>query len=163
MTEQSRKHEREGRREFKSFLDQSKSSSDWQPTEDDYNHVDGYFKLDGKLIVVEIKTRAKKYLNYPTHIIEIDKYLNITHEKINHNCYTGLYVNIFGDLENGIYDTMYIYNLKDINSSNCEMSVTYANRTTAKNTGKVSKQFYLIPSRYAQKFKKIDNKWIQIN
>ena len=155
--------EEEGRREFKSFLDQSKSSSDWQPTKDPSDTVDGFFKLNNKKIVVEIKTRDSKYLNYSTHVMEINKYMNMTKKKIDNNCYTGLYVNIFGDLNKGIYDTMYIYNLKDINSSNCEMSVTYANRTTAKNTGKVSKQFYLIPIRYAQKFKKIDNKWIQIN
>ena len=155
--------EEEGRREFKSFLDQSKSSSDWQPTKDPSDPVDGFFKLNNKKIVVEIKTRDSKYLNYSTHIMEISKYMNMTKRKIDDNCYAGLYVNIFGDLEKGIYDSMYIYNLKDINSSNCQLYTTYANRKTAVDLGKIDKQFYYIPTKYAQKFKKIDNKWIQIN
>ena len=155
--------EEEGRREFKSFLDQSKSSSDWQPTKDPSDTVDGFFKLNNKKIVVEIKTRDSKYLNYSTHIMEISKYMNMTKRKIDDNCYAGLYVNIFGDLEKGIYDSMYIYNLKDINSSNCQLYTTYANRKTAVDLGKIDKQFYYIPTKYAQKFKKIDNKWIQIN
>lgn len=155
-------YEEEGRREFKSFLDQSKSSTDWQPTEDSSNTVDGFFKLKGKKIVVEIKTRDNKYRDFSTHLMEINKYMNISKQKVDNGCYTGLYVNIFGDSDKGIYDTMYIYDLKDINSSNCEITTTYANKTTAKDTGKVSKQFYMIPVRYAQKFKKINNKWIKI-
>ena len=155
--------EEEGRREFKSFLDQSKSSSDWQPTKDPSDTVDGFFKLNNKKIVVEIKTRDSKYLNYSTHVMEINKYMNMTKKKIDNNCYTGLYVNIFGDLNKGIYDTMYIYNLKDINSNNCELIAGYSNIDTANNGGKKVKQFYNIRTRYAQKFKKIDNKWIQIN
>ena len=82
--------EEEGRREFKSFLNQSKSSSDWQPDKDPSDTVDGFFKLNNKKIVVEIKTRDSKYLNYSTHVMEINKYMNMTKKKIDNNCYTGL-------------------------------------------------------------------------
>lgn len=154
--------EEEGRKEFESFLSQSKSSSDWQPTEDRFNPVDGYFKLNGKSIVVEIKTRDKKYLTYPTHLMQIDKYTNLTKAKVDTNCLTGLYVNIFGDLEKGIYDTMYIYDIRDMNSKSCDLVSLYANKDTANHLGKTNKMFYEIKTIYAKKFKKINNKWTQI-
>ena len=67
--------EQKGRRIFESFLSQAKNTSNWNPTTDKYNPVDGFFELNGKKIVVEIKTRDKRYMNYITHLIQIDKLL----------------------------------------------------------------------------------------
>lgn len=149
--------EEKGRRIFEEFLNQVKNASNWNPTKDKYNPVDGFFELDNKKIVVEIKTRDKQYMNYLTHLIQIDKYMNLTQAKLTNNCYTGLYVNIFGN------DTIYIYNLKDINSNNCSITERMANRYTAISSDKKRKQFYEIPTRFAQVFKKDKNgKWYKV-
>ena len=150
-------NEEKGRKIFEEFLSQAKNTSNWNPTKNKYNPVDGFFKLDNKKIVGEIKTRDKQYMNYLTHLIQIDKYMNLTQAKVTNNCYTGLYVNIFGS------DTIYIYDLKDINSNNCNITEMMANRHTAINSGKTKKQFYEIPTRFAQVFKKDENgKWHKI-
>ena len=56
--------ENEGRRIFESLLKQSRTAKNWNPTNDRYNFVDGFFELKDKKIVVEIKTRDRRYADY---------------------------------------------------------------------------------------------------
>ena len=105
--------ENEGRRIFESLLKQSRTAKNWNPTNDRYNFVDGFFELKDKKIVVEIKTRDRRYADYPSHLMQIDKYMNLTKAKIDNSCSNGIYVNIFGS------DLIYLYDLKYINASNC--------------------------------------------
>ena len=149
--------ENEGRRIFESLLKQSRTAKNWNPTNDRYNFVDGFFELKDKKIVVEIKTRDRRYADYPSHLMQIDKYMNLTKAKIDNSCSNGIYVNIFGS------DLIYLYDLKYNNASNCKLTSRYVNSTTAIDTGKRWKKFYEIPVRYAQIFKKDGDKWKQIN
>nr|DAD94599.1 MAG TPA: hypothetical protein [Siphoviridae sp. ctREU2] len=150
-------NEEKGRRIFESLLKQSRTAKNWNPTINKYDFVDGFFELGDKKIVVEIKTRDIKYADYPSHLIQIDKYMNLTKAKIDNCCSTGIYVNIFGN------DLIYLYDLKYINASNCKLTSRYVNSTTAIDTGKRWKQFYEIPVRYAQVFEKDVDRWKQIN
>ncbi len=50
-----------------------------------------------------------------THLMELDKFMNMTKAKIDNNCALGLYFNFFGD------DDLYIYNIRDINTIECEV------------------------------------------
>lgn len=150
-------NEEKGRKIFESLLKQSKSAKNWNPTTYKYDFVDGFFELADKKIVVEIKTRDRKYADYPSHLIQIDKYMNLTKAKIDNSCSNGLYVNIFGD------DLIYIYDLRYINTYNCTYTEKYAPVCTSDiSRGYITKQFYGIPVRYAQIFKKDNNKWIQV-
>lgn len=146
------KYETKGRIIFEDFLKQAKIT-DWRPTTNQYDFVDGYFTIKGKQVVVEIKTRDVKYAQYSSHLIQIDKYMNLTKAKTDNKCSNALYVNIFGD------NIIYIYDLKYINASNCRLVEKYVNKTTAIDKGKKNKQFYEIPSKYAQIFIKENNKW----
>lgn len=144
-----------GRTQFESLLNQAKNANYWQPTTDKYNHVDGYFYLDNKKIVVEIKTRDKKYADYPTHLMELDKYMNLTKAMVDHNCFTGYYANFFED-------TLYLYDLRNINTINCKITERYVSRTTVEDNGKKMKKFLELPAKLAKVFKKENNKWIRI-
>lgn len=147
----------EGRTIFKEFLDQVKNAKNWNPTKGEFDYVDGFFELGDKKIVVEIKTRDIKYSNYASHLIQIDKFMNLTKAKLDNNCKTGIYVNIFGN------NLIYLYDIKDINNNNCMLVNKYVNRTTAIDKGKTYKLFYDIPVRYAQIFKKDNGVWKRIN
>lgn len=80
--------ENEGRRIFESLLKQSRTAKNWNPTNDRYNFVDGFFELKDKKIVVEIKTRDRRYADYPSHLMQKDKYMNLTKAKIDNSCST---------------------------------------------------------------------------
>lgn len=155
-------YEEEGRDEFAHFLGMVKNATNWNPVPIS-DSVDGYFDLDGKKIVVEIKTRDSKYLYYPSHIIELFKLKSLIRAKEDHNCHAGIYVNLFGDLKKGIYDTMYIYNINIINNHNCALQGCMTAKTTVVDRGNECKQLFYIPIEYAKKFKKINNTWTQIN
>ena len=88
-----------GRSWFASFVEQLKTKTEWIPSLGKYNFIDGFVIQKDKKYVVEIKTRSKKFLDYPTHLIELNKYMNMTKVKINSNCKNGFYVNFFGEDE----------------------------------------------------------------
>ena len=71
--------ENEGRRIFESLLKQSRTAKNWNPTNDRYNFVDGFFELKDKKIVVEIKTRDRRYADYPSHLDRKSTRLNSSH------------------------------------------------------------------------------------
>lgn len=148
--------ENKGRNYFLGFLKQCRKVRNWFPTLDKYNSVDGFIDIDEGRIVVEIKVRDPKYLNYPSHLMELEKDMNLTKAKIDYNCLTGWYVNFFG------CDTLYIYDLNRINSTNCKLITRYVNATTAEDNGKMLKHFFEIPVSFALKYKLENNKWIRI-
>ena len=69
----------------------------------------------GNKVVAEIKVRDIKYKDYSTHLMELDKFMNMTKAKIDNDCALGMYFNFFGD------DDLYIYNISDINTIECEV------------------------------------------
>lgn len=145
-----------GRSWFASFVKQLKTKTEWIPSLGRYNFIDGFVIQKDKKYVVEIKTRSKKFLNCHNHLIELNKYMNMTKVKVDSNCKNGFYVNFFGE------DTLYIYDLKDINTNNCKLVERLAQTSTVCREYK-RKLFLEIPTRYAIKFKKINNRWTRIN
>ena len=146
-----------GRSWFEGFVKQLKLPTSWQPTTGKYDYVDGYIVQDSKKAVVEIKARTPAYVGYSSHWIELDKYINLTKVKVDGNCTAAWYVNFFGA------DTMYIYNLKYVNSTTCSLINRYVPRTSAANNGYEWKQFLEIPTKYAVRFERVNNKWTRIN
>lgn len=145
-------YEQQGRTLLKSFLDDA-HITDWQPTLEKYNPVDGFFTLKDKKVVIEIKTRDIKYANYPSHLIELDKYMNLTKAKTDNNCNVGLYANFFGE------NLLHIYNLRDINSTNCKITDRNVVKTSASFNGYRDKKFLEIPTKYAQVYVRDNGKW----
>ena len=145
-----------GRSWFASFVEQLKTKTEWIPSLGRYNFIDGFVIQKDKKYVVEIKTRSKKFLNCHNHLIELNKYMNMTKVKVDSNCKNGFYVNFFGE------DELYIYDLKDINTNNCKLVERLAQTSTVCRECK-RKLFLEIPTRYAIKFKKINNRWTSIN
>lgn len=143
--------ELKGRNILKSFLDQV-GATNQMPTEDEYNPVDYYFTYKEKKVVAEIKCRDIKYLNYPTHLMEVSKYNALMKDKQNKQLDTAYYINFFG--ENIAYwysnSTIRKYATKDIK---------YCNRTTAENRGCTNKSVLLIPTDKAQIFIRKNGIW----
>ena len=149
------KAENKGRALLESFLNQA-NITDWQPTTDKYDGVDGYFTHKGNKTVAEIKVRNIKYKDYSTHLMELDKFMNMTKTKIDNDCASGMYFNFFGD------DDLYIYNIRDINTIECEVTSLWCAKTTAANNGSTYKQMINIPTTKAQIFKRIEGVWKKI-
>lgn len=147
--------ENKGRTLIESFLKQA-NITDWQPTEDKYDWVDGYFTHKGNKVVAEIKVRDIKYKDYSTHLMELDKFMNMTKAKIDNDCALGLYFNFFGD------DDLYIYNIRDINTIECEVTSLWCAKTTAADNGNTYKQMINIPTTKAQVYKRVDKIWYKI-
>jgi len=119
-------------------------------TENQYDTVDLYFTHKGKKAVGEIKVRDAKYMNYPTHWIELDKYMNMTKAGIDNNCQSGMYFNFFDNY-------LYAYRLKDIDPS--RITERYVSRTTSVDTGMRYKKFIEIPTYLAQVFVNDKGDW----
>ena len=105
--------------------------------------------LQDKKAVGEIKTRAKKYQGYYTHLIEMRKLLALEDAYKRYHLQYGFYFNFFGE------DTLYIYTIQDIRKYGWNSSGSY-NHTTAAPSEKVEKQMVHIPTRYATKFSLVD-------
>lgn len=144
--------ENEGRAQLESFLNQSKTASNWQPTTGKYDTVDGFFNMGDKKVVVEIKTRDIKYMKYSTHLMELDKYMNVTKVRVDNLCDKALYVCFFGD-------TLYMYDLKYVNTSNCKIADKYSPCTSVIDNGYRMKKYFEIPTKYAQVFIKDNGVW----
>lgn len=147
------KNEQDGRELFSSFLIQIEAQN-VEFTKEKYNPVDVYFTYDNQKIVGEIKIRDKKYLDYDTHIMEVSKYNNLVQAKNENNCRYGYYINFFGD------DIMYLYSLSTIYHNSTKTSL-HCNRTTAVDTGKTDKAVLEIDAKSAQKFIRINGKWMK--
>ena len=147
------KTELRGRSLFKEMLDQFKATEQ-QPTEDQYNPVDYYFKLKDKALVAEIKVRDKQYENCDTHLMEVSKHNALVRDRQEKNLDAAFYVCFFGD------DVAYWYSTFTI-SKYATTDSFYCNRTTAINTGKRVKDVLLIPRSKGTKFIKNNGIWIR--
>ena len=147
------KAENKGRALLESFLNQA-NITDWQPTTDKYDGVDGYFTHNGKKTVAEIKVRNIMYLDYPTHYLELIKYNHMIDILNEGGATVGFYCNFFGD------DILYIYNI--LNAADCEISWEWCKKTSAADNGETYKQMINIPTVKALKFKRVDGIWKKI-
>lgn len=145
--------EQKGKILFQSFLNYIKPDQSY-PTINEYDPVDYYFIKDGIKVIVEIKVRNQKYENYPTHLIELDKYCNITHQKIEQKCQMALYCNFFGD------DKLYVYNLKRINTCNSKITNRLCAKKTVVDKGLENKIFLELNTRLASVFIRQNGIWI---
>lgn len=149
--------EEKGRKIFEEFINQAPNAKNWNPTKQ-CETVDGFFELDDKKIVVEIKKRNEKYKGYTSLFLEVNKWMNICQARIKNNCNKGLYVNILGE------DTILIFDLKDISTDTCGKPVPMElPKSSAEYAGTRIKQILLVPTRFAQVFKKDENgKWHKV-
>ena len=145
--------ELKGRSLFKEFL-QSVSITDWQPTLDLYNRVDGYFSKDEKKAVVEIKGRSKCYESFSTHLMEIDKYDAIQADAKNKDIKNAFYACFFGE------DVLYLYNTRLI-PKNSEIEKKWCPKTTASQSEYCLKDCYMIHKDIASVYIKTNDKWIR--
>lgn len=143
--------EQKGRSLLCELLGQMKAT-DLQPTEDEFNPVDFYFKLKDKGIVAEIKVRSQQYENYDTHLMEVDKFNALVQDKKDKGLDAAFYICFFGE------DSCYWYSTYTI-SKYAKNDRLYCNRTTAINTGKKAKNLLMIPKEKGTKFIKINGIW----
>lgn len=115
--------------------------------------ADSIFKTKDKTILVEIKHRNIKYLNYPTHIMEYKKLVALYEKSNKLKCDGIFYVNFFGD------NDLIIYSQKAFNSAS--QTNMECKKTTAVNTGYINKDVLMLDSNLGQHFKKINEKWIK--
>ena len=145
--------ELKGRSLFKEFL-QSVSITDWQPTLDLYNRVDGYFSKDNKKAVVEIKGRTKQYESFDTHLMEVDKYDAIVADAKSNGIKSAFYACFFGE------DALYLYNVGLI-KNHSDKEKMWCPKTTASQSEYCLKDCYMIHKDIAQVYIKINGKWIR--
>ena len=100
-------YEKLGRELLKSYLDTLPGLEISMETTDKYDPVDYFAEFtDFRRCEFEIKTRASKYKDYLTHVLEKEKYNNMIKSKEEHSISFSYYVNFFIGQE--IY--MYLYN-----------------------------------------------------
>lgn len=150
--------ENEGRQLFKSILDQLNITQS-NPATDKYDTLDYYYRFKGKAIGVEIKTRNINYKNYSTHLMEVKKFKNLIKRIKSKELDEIYYVNFFGN------NICYVYSLhnivKGISRKEVVKEQKMMNKTTAVYGGVTLKDVILIPTKYALKLERIDNKWIK--
>ena len=144
--------ELKGRQLFQSFLNYIKPEQSY-PTLDKFNPVDYYFIKSGVKVMVEIKVRNQIYENYPHHLIELNKYCNMFHEKIEKKCQSAIYCNFFGD------NVLYVYDLKNISTQTCKITNIYCNATTAEDNGLKWKPFFELKTNLADVFIRQNGEW----
>ena len=145
------KSEIKGRTLLEEMLDQF-NATDLQPTEDQYNPVDYYFKLKDKSVVAEIKVRDTQYENYDTHLMEVSKFNALVTDRKEKDLDVAYYVCFFGE------DVAYWYSTYTI-SKYATTDSFYCNRTTAINSGKKKKNLLMIPRSKGTKFIKVNGQW----
>lgn len=143
--------ENKGRSWFVEFLNQY-GVTDITLTEDPFDPVDLYFTHKGKKVVVEIKCRDIKYLEYDEHIIEEKKLLALIEAKERENCHTAYYVNFFGE------NTLIIYTLNNIINIT-DVKYIYCNKTTVESSTKRSKRIFYIPRNIGFYYEFSNGKW----
>ena len=117
-----------GREKFKSWLE-TINATDVYFTEEEYCAVDCTFKHNDISYVAEIKVRAEKYKDYPTHMLEKMKLDGMQAYKEINDIDALLYCCFFGDY-------LYVYQLGDkYESESCRLA-----RTTAIYSGHKDKE-----------------------
>ena len=154
------KAEAEGRKLFKSILDQL-GIQQQHPSQDLFDTIDYYYtNQKGEAVGVEIKKRDQKYLSYPTHFLEVAKYTALIKRLDQKEFNKVLYVNFFGE------DIAYIYSIetirKGIQKKQVQLSSINCNKTTAIQQGKVEKQIIEVPLSLGIRLERQNDKWIII-
>lgn len=153
-------YEKLGRELLKSYLDTLPGLEISMETTDKYDPVDYFAEFtDFRRCEFEIKTRASKYKDYLTHVLEKEKYNNMIKSKEEHSISFSYYVNFFIGQE--IY--MYLYNI-DIVEKLCipEVKVDYP-WTKVYNTQEKEKTIYNLPVSEAKIFKLTETGWTIMN
>ena len=143
--------ELKGRSLFNEVL-QSVGITEWQPTLDLYNRVDGYFYKDEKKAVVEIKGRTKQYESFDTHLMEVDKYDAIVADATSNGIKSAFYACFFGE------DVLYLYNVGLI-KNHSDKEKKWCPKTTASQSEYCLKDCYMIHKDIAQVYIKTNGKW----
>lgn len=125
-------------------------------TSDEFDIADAIFtKNTGEQYVIEIKVRNWKYLNLPTHILELSKLLSLQERMIKEKCKAVWYVDFFG------MDDLIIYT--DIAFREAPVTDMQCKVTTAEDNGYRMKQVLLLDRNLGFRFKRIGNKWVRQN
>lgn len=149
--------EQEGRKLFQEILDQ-RNITTGQPSKNLYDVYDYSYTNKGKNIGVEIKKRDLRYLNYPTHFMEVTKF-NSLMKLIKEGQFDGIvYANFFGETVAYLYSVQTI--AKGIREGKIKVSTVPCNKTTAIDNGKVDKQIIELPLEYGIRCEKMAGEWI---
>ena len=139
-----------GRKKFQSWLEAIKAT-DIHFTEEEYCAVDCSFTYKGVRYATEIKVRAEKYMDYPTHMLEQGKLDGMKAYREDNELDVMIYANFFGDY-------LYIYRLdNNYETESCRLA-----RTSAVNTGKRDKDIIWLEAITALKYYRNEVKWEQL-
>lgn len=121
-----------------------------------FDVIDVCFEYANKKIAAEIKVRDEKYRTYNTHLIELNKLINISNYVDKNNKDGAIYINFFGE------NWLYIYNINQINT-NCIKNWNLV-VTTAEDNGTKNKEIIEIPNKLAQVYYRLNKEsiWTRI-
>lgn len=144
-----------GRKYFTSWL-KDIGVTEYEFTADPYAVVDCDFNFKDKDITAEIKVRDIKYKDYTTHLMELNKYINIQNYVTKNNKNGAIYANFFGE------NWLYVYKVNNINTSYIRSKELVV--ATSEDKGMTNKDIIEIPTDTAQIFyrKNINTKWTRI-
>lgn len=151
-----KRNEIKGRSWFSRFINETQRDLVFIPTETINETIDGFLKTATNSCVIEIKTRNKDYEKFKTHWIEIGKFMNIVNWQTKTKSKKAYYVNFFD------WDTVYIYDLKKVNSQTCNIVSKWVWEKTVVGDKKVLKRFFEIPREFARIYKWENYKWKRI-
>ena len=138
-----------GRKKLQQFLT-TKGVTDINFTKGEFDRIDCFFTYKGKTVGVEIKDRSPKYEDYDTYIMEKQKLDYMDSLQTSGNTYSCWMVYFFGN-------NMYLFKYRDIKKlikdGVIELENKYLPNSTVYKTKDVCKVTYLLPKKYANKFK----------
>lgn len=154
-----KKAELKGRNTFAEFCAQM--NLDISFTEDPLDRKDfilrvgKHCKLPYQFIGGEIKNRNPKDIKYDTHILDVNKIINL----LKFNKQAGFYVLIFGE-------DMFIYNVRKIALLVKDGILKIENKllpnSTVLNKGTSEHRVVLVPKNYGVHYKRIKGEWINV-
>lgn len=123
---------------------------------DKYGHWDAIYKnKDKQNVLVEIKTRDKKYENYDTHLMQQNKFDWLREAQKHQKVDKILYINFFGN------NSCYIYDLDDIEEK-AYRDIVNCNNSTSYFREKVDKSCLMIPKEIGIHLIKENGIWKQL-
>lgn len=146
-----KQNEIRGRTLFSEWCNQRNYISNLEYSQGKYDVYDAQMKVNGKRVIVEIKVRDIKYINYNTHMLESSKLTGL--KSISQEGDKIYYCNFFGE------NDLYVYNITDVDNN---YSYKYLDKTTAVDKGKTDKKIVELDSSTAMKFRKVNNQWVKV-
>lgn len=158
-TKASIENERIGRELFQVFIDQFPNELEWTPTNNIHDYIDGIVRYhENNYSAVEIKTRNKKYENYDTYLMELDKYINVRNRMRSEKCHTIWYVNFFDK------DSLYIFDFRKFNPNELKITEMWVLQSTCEPwLGYRRKKFINLPKEYANHYKFENSSWKKVS